>query len=165
MKQAQQRVLFANSRVDADVKQVLRAAANMARDAGDTLTELKVLVIGMPNVGKSSLLNALRRVGVRKGKAFTTGAMPGITRRLTGTVRIYDDPKIYVFDTPGVMMPFLGHDEAGSERGLKLALTNGIKEGLFEPDAIADYLMYKLNLRLAAEASLPADDKARRKWG
>lgn len=84
---------------------------------------MKVLVVGMPNVGKSSLLNALRRVGVRKGKAFITGAMPGVTRRLTGTVRVYDQPPIYVFDTPGVMIPFLGHGEVGSERGLKLALT------------------------------------------
>lgn len=124
----------------------------------------------MPNVGKSSLLNALRRVGLRKGKAFQTGAIAGVTKKLTGTVRIYEDPQVYVYDTPGVMIPYLGKGEEGGEKGLKLALTGeyccslcsipssvpliaGIKEDLFELDAISDYLLWKLNRRYVSEPS------------
>ena len=49
--------------------------------------------------------------------------MPGITRKLAGVVKIHEDPLVYVHDSPGVMVPFLGHGELGSERGLKFALT------------------------------------------
>ena len=46
-----------------------------------------------------------------------------MTRKLTGTVKIYEDPNVYVYDTPGVMLPYLGKGQQGAERGLKLALT------------------------------------------
>lgn len=104
--------------------------ADHARHRHDALYDLKVLVVGMPNVGKSSLLNALRRVGVRKGKAFRIGAEPGITRRLTGTVKIHEEPPVYVYDTPGVMVSYLGKGERGAERGLKLALTGECVRGV-----------------------------------
>jgi ribosome biogenesis GTPase A len=57
------------------------------------------------------------------GKAFATSSLPGLTRKLTGTVKIYEDPHVYVYDTPGVMVPYLGKGAQGAERGLKLALT------------------------------------------
>lgn len=57
------------------------------------------------------------------GKAFATSSLPGLTRKLTGTVKIHQDPLVYVYDSPGVMLPYLGKKEEGSERGVKLALT------------------------------------------
>ncbi|WRT63746.1 uncharacterized protein IL334_000669 [Kwoniella shivajii] len=158
LEHAGQRVMFADTRSDKDVKDILKYAVRIAKDNAETIPDLRVLVVGMPNVGKSSLLNALRRVGVRKGKAFRTGAEAGITRKLTGTVRIYDDPSVYVYDTPGVMLPFLGRGEDGAEKGLKLALTAGIKESLFEQDAMVDYLLWKMNKRLIIESELLDDD-------
>lgn len=38
-------------------------------------------------------------------------------------MRIHDDPLVYVYDAPGVMMPYLGRGDDGVEKGLKLALT------------------------------------------
>ncbi|WWC58226.1 uncharacterized protein I303_100764 [Kwoniella dejecticola CBS 10117] len=160
---ADQKIMFADTRSDKDVRDVLKHAVRIAKDNAEIIPDLRVLVIGMPNVGKSSLLNALRRVGLRKGKAFRTGAEAGITRKLTGTVKIYDEPSVYVYDTPGVMVPYLGRGVEGAEKGLKLALTAGIKESLFEQDAMVDYLLWKLNKRLVAVSSLDDNDPKKHK--
>lgn len=95
-----------------------------AQEGEDPATpEVRFLIAGMPNVGKSSLINALRRVGVNKGKAARVSPEAGMTRKLTGTVRVWDDPTTYVYDTPGVMVPYFGTGEEAIEKGLKLALT------------------------------------------
>lgn len=75
----------------------------------------------------SSLSTCLEVQADRSGKAFATSALPGLTRKLTGTVKIYEDPHVYVYDTPGVMVPYLGKGAQGAERGLKLALTGESK--------------------------------------
>lgn len=68
--------------------------------------ESNILVIGIPNVGKSTLINVIRnRVFRVKGRATAVGARPGITRAVQTQIRISDDPLIYVLDTPGILMP------------------------------------------------------------
>ena len=76
------------------------------------------LVIGIPNVGKSSLINLIRNGTLRvKGKALKTGNKPGVTRALQTKIRVSDDPLVYLLDTPGIMMPNI----ANLEVGMKLA--------------------------------------------
>ncbi|KAG6865636.1 hypothetical protein C0991_000805 [Blastosporella zonata] len=131
--------------------------------------ELNVLVIGMPNVGKSTLLNALRNMGIkgRTPKAFQTSAQPGLTQALSTRLKVSLEPLVYAFDTPGVMLPYLGRGVEGAERGVKLALIAGIKEGLYDMEALASYLLYRLNvldpispayLQLLPEGATPTVD-------
>lgn len=81
------------------------------------------------------------------GKAFRVGSEPGLTRKLTGTVRIHDSPALYVYDTPGVMMSYLGTGEGAVERAIKLGLTRGMRTDVAEDEATADYLLWRANLR------------------
>ena len=119
------------------------------------------MVVGMPNVGKSTLLNDLRRVGVQKGKAASTGAQPGVTRKIGTTVKILSGEKlsggVYLMDTPGVFMPYVPN----AESMLKLALCASVKDTIIAPTTLADYLLYHLNLfnpRVYTEYSTPTND-------
>lgn len=97
-------------------------------------------------------------------KALRTSAHPGLTRALSTRLKLSQDPLVYSFDSPGVMLPFLGKGDLGAERGIKLALigrtasgmslllsnilfiTAGIRNGLYSEDTLAQYLLYRLNL-------------------
>lgn len=66
------------------------------------MTGSRMLVVGMPNVGKSSLLNAMRKVGTGSNvKAAMTGGQPGVTRKIATGVKISEDPLVYLIDSPG----------------------------------------------------------------
>ena len=55
-------------------------------------------------------------------KALRTSAQPGLTRAISTRLKLSVDPLVYSYDSPGVMLPFLGRGDRGAERGVKLAL-------------------------------------------
>lgn len=63
--------------------------------------DYNVMIIGVPNVGKSSLINMLRSKNMRIKHALPVGAIAGITRSVMTKIRINNDPKIFMLDTPG----------------------------------------------------------------
>ncbi|KAI4186964.1 MAG: hypothetical protein L6R41_003121 [Letrouitia leprolyta] len=137
-------VLFSDYKDKSSIRKILEFARTHAV-AADSLTGSRMMVVGMPNVGKSSLLNALRGVGVHKGKAAHTGAQPGVTRKVGTTVKIIEGEEsgegVYLMDTPGVFIPYVPNAEAM----LKLALCGSVKDTIIAPTTLADYLLYHLN--------------------
>ncbi|KAF1329075.1 Ribosome biogenesis gtp-binding protein ylqf, partial [Globisporangium splendens] len=104
-----------------------------------------VMVVGIPNVGKSSIINEFRRLSssqkLAKGKKRAmVGPTPGVTVR-NDIIKVNDKPAIYVVDTPGVMLPNI----PSAETGLTLALTGAIKDQVVGTELIADYMLFKLN--------------------
>ncbi|NXX58982.1 MTG1 GTPase, partial [Scopus umbretta] len=106
-------------------------------------TEYSIMVIGVPNVGKSSLINSLRRLHLKKGKATAVGGEPGVTKAVLTRIQVCEKPLMYLVDTPGVLPPKLGDVETG----MKLALCGAIRDHLVGEDIMADYLLYTLNKR------------------
>ncbi|ORY60607.1 P-loop containing nucleoside triphosphate hydrolase protein [Pseudomassariella vexata] len=142
-------VVFTDERQPKTIQRLLDAMKDRAC-AIDSLTGMRALVVGMPNAGKSTLLNAMRRVGMRMGKAAKTGAEPGVTRKLSTPVRVIPedtaagiDSGVFVTDTPGVFVPYVGDLDSM----LKLSLVGCVKDGVVSTETIADYLLFHMNLR------------------
>lgn len=119
---------------------------------------LTLMIMGLPNVGKSTIINSLRQHCLsdsdkkKRGSQFAkTGPLPGVTRDLTG-FKVSSKPLAYLVDTPGVMIP----NVENADVGLRLALTGAVKESIVGKQAIADYLLYSLNRLNAWEGYVKA---------
>lgn len=100
-----------------------------------------MMMIGVPNVGKSSLINTLRNRYLHKGNAAPVGAKPGITRSVMNKIKLSEKPLFYMLDTPGILTPHV----PSTDTGLKLALCATIQDHTVGVCVIADYLLFTLN--------------------
>ncbi len=97
------------------IEELGRQLAEKRREKGIAAREVRVMVVGVPNCGKSSLINSLsKRSGAKTGKK------PGVTR---GQQWIKVAENIKIMDTPGLLWP----DIEDREQGLKLAMCGSVK--------------------------------------
>ncbi|GHE86703.1 ribosome biogenesis GTPase YlqF [Thalassotalea profundi] len=118
--------------------------------------QINVVIMGIPNVGKSTLLNTL--VGKAKAKV---GNEPAVTK---GQQRIRLEDGLYLYDTPGMLWPKIVNENSG----YRLAITSAVKDTAFDHDDIAffaaEYLLqhyperlkerYKLDIIPSSELEL-----------
>lgn len=91
--------------------------------------EIRALVIGIPNVGKSTLINMLARK-----KSASVGNKPGVTKGLN---YLKTNEGITVLDTPGILWPKLDDKEVA----LNIASTGGIKKEVLNMDEICVHIL------------------------
>ena len=111
----------------AQMRELLNLCRSMlpAKDSG--LQSIKALIMGIPNVGKSTLINILANKTIAK-----TGNEPAVTK---GQQRIKLDNGIVLFDTPGMLWPKVENPNSG----YRLAASGAIKSTAMEYDDVAFY--------------------------
>ncbi len=112
-----------------EIRAAFQPVAERLQQKGRRIRAARVMVAGVPNVGKSSFLNSL--VGKKMAR---TGAKPGVTRGKQW-VRVRED--IEFLDTPGLMWPRVDNEE----QGLKLALLDVVGEKAYSELEVALYLV------------------------
>ena len=111
---------------------------------------ITVMVAGLPNTGKSTLLNAMRSFvsnpALDKAPAKMSG-MPGSTQQVSAIQISSHHPKIYVLDTPGVMLTksALVDEYTGDDMMMKLAAVGCMPDTIPGISMVADYILFKLN--------------------
>lgn len=114
------------------IKSLYQPLAQEMVRKGRRIRPARVMIVGVPNIGKSTFLNCLA------GKKMAmTGAKPGITKGKQW-VRVRED--IELMDTPGLMWPKV----EAEEQGLKLALLNIVGEKAYQEQEVIFYLLRRL---------------------
>ena len=128
--------LFIDALNQRDLNKILPISRKLMQEKWSTFRRrgirppsLKLLITGIPNVGKSSLINRLSR-----RKAAETGPTPGVTKH-QDWIKLGKD--VELLDTPGILWPKIENREAG----LRLTITGAIKDSIVGTSLLSDYLL------------------------
>lgn len=132
-----------------------------------------MMICGMPNVGKSTLINQMRSTSDLEKRTATAKATPMVctTKGFTG-IKINESPLMYLVDSPGVMVP----SNISDEIGLKLGLLGMIRDVILDKQILVEYLIELFNSQnndryyTSFKLSKPSDTldyllKVRKKFG
>ncbi len=114
------------------VRTVLRERLAALEAKGQGTRPLRVMILGIPNVGKSTLINRLAG-----RKAAVAGDRPGVTR---GRQWIRIDGGLELLDTPGILWPKFDSQEVGEA----LALTRAIRPDILDRETLAANFLLRL---------------------
>ena len=135
------KAVIVNSNTGQGIEETIRKIEEMMKEKLEILSEkgrtgrkIRAMIVGIPNVGKSSFINR-----IAKKTSAEVGNKPGVTKNKQW-IRIND--KIELLDTPGVLWPKFDNEEVA----LNLSFTGTIKDDILEQTEIAYQLLkYLLN--------------------
>jgi ribosome biogenesis GTPase A len=122
--QAQTRAIGLDASMTTPAKALIKACFELAPNRGGMTKPMRVLICGIPNVGKSTLINTL--VGKRAAK---TGDEAGVTKL---EQRIALAPDFYLYDTPGMLWPRI----IVAKSGYNLAASGAVGRNAFNEEEV-----------------------------
>ena len=119
-------IAFDDNKAD-DVHKIVELCKRLMPNKVESGRQIKAMIMGIPNVGKSTLINTLAGRSVAK-----TGNEPAVTK---SQQLIKLDDGIMLYDTPGMLWPKVENEHSG----YRLAATGGIRDTAFDFADVASY--------------------------
>ena len=129
-KQDNHQVILGDKENKKQREKIIRLCKELAPARGSSFEKpLRVMITGIPNVGKSTLINQL--IGKKSAK---TGDIPAVTK---ANQRLYVSDTFVIFDTPGMMWQKIRYPQIG----YNLAICNSIGRNALDEEVLALYLV------------------------
>ena len=116
-------------------RELLKEQMERWKAKGQVGRPIRAMVVGVPNVGKSTFINQ-----VAKRKSAKAGDRPGVTR---GKQWVTVDQGLALLDTPGILWPKFEDERVG----MHLAYTGAVKDEIMDAETLACHLMDDLAMR------------------
>lgn len=136
-----------SAKKNGEAAKVLKMAQQLAPHRSDAIKPLRLMMMGIPNVGKSTLMNL-----ITKKKVAAVGDMPAVTKSIQ---RIDISSRLVLYDTPGLMWPKIDSPLAGYKLAASHAIGVNAYDALDVAQWLAGYLLARYPALLAGRYRLP----------